>query len=267
MIDSHAHLDFAEYGADRGAVIERARAAGVEGVVLIGQWRKGWGAARETLALARTDPAFFTATAGLHPHDAAECSERDFDELRALCADPGIAAVGECGLDYHYDHSPRDVQRAAFERQARLAVELGKPVIVHTREADQDTAAVLAANLGARGGAIHCFTGDWSAARRYLDLGLHVSIAGVVTFRNADALREAARRIPLDRLLVETDSPFLAPVPHRGKRNEPAFVALTARRLAELRGEPFEALAAATAGNARRLLGIESPRRGGDPTA
>jgi TatD DNase family protein len=261
LIDSHAHLDFDEYGQDRAEVIARAKAAGVQHVVLIGQWREprepagsGLWAARETLALAKSDRTYFSATAGIHPHDAARASEADFAELRSLCGDENITAVGECGLDYHYDHSPRPVQRAAFERQIALARELGKPVVVHTREADEDTAAALAAGLGPASGAIHCFTGDWTAARRYLDLGLCISIAGVVTFKSAEALRDAARRIPLERLMVETDCPFLTPVPHRGKRNEPAYVALTAALLADLRGEPPATLAAATSANARRLL-------------
>ena len=262
LIDSHAHLDFEDYGQDRAEVIARARAAGVVHVVLIGQWREpkeagqsGLWAARETLALAKSDRSFFSATAGVHPHDAARATEQDFAELAVLCrGDENITAVGECGLDYHYDHSPRPVQQAAFERQIALAKELGKPVVVHTREADEDTAAVLQRGLGAAGGAIHCFTGDWTAARRYLDLGMSISIAGVITFKSAEALREAARQIPLDRLLVETDCPFLTPVPHRGKRNEPAYVALTAARLADLRGEPLATLEEATTANARRLL-------------
>jgi TatD DNase family protein len=255
LIDFHAHLDFEAYGQDRDAVIARARAAGVEHVVLIGQYKDGMAAAREALELARTDPAYFSATAGIHPHEAAKATERDFAELRELCADPGIAAVGECGLDYHYDHSPRDVQRAVFARQVALAKELGKPLVVHTREADEDTAAILQAGLGPRGGAIHCFTGAWPAAERYLALGLSISISGVVTFKSSEALRDAARRVPLDRLMVETDCPYLAPVPHRGKRNEPAWVALTAQKLAELRGEDLATLAAATSANVRRLLG------------
>jgi TatD DNase family protein len=261
LIDSHAHLDFEDYGKDRAEVIGRARAAGVGHVVLIGQWREpkeaggsGLWSAREALALAKTDRSYFTATAGVHPHDAVAASESDFTELRELCRDEAIAAVGECGLDFHYDRSPRDVQGAVFERQVALAKELGKPVVVHTREADVETAGLLARALGQQGGAIHCFTSDWTAARRYLDIGMYISIAGVVTFKTAEALRDAARRIPLDRLLVETDCPFLAPVPHRGKRNEPAFVAVTARMLAELRKEPFDAFSEATTANARKLL-------------
>lgn len=260
LIDSHAHLDLPEYDADRSEVVERARAAGVERVVLVGQWSDGrpgvdpLDAVRKTLALAASAPGFFSATAGLHPHDAGRASDADLAGLRALCAGPGVAAVGECGLDYHYDRSPRAAQRARFAGQIALAAELDKPLVVHTREADADTASLLRDGLGPAGGVIHCFTGGWDAARSYLDLGLYISLSGVLTFRNADELREAARRIPLDRLLVETDSPFLAPVPHRGKRNEPSHVRDTAAALASLRGLPLERIEEATSANARRAL-------------
>jgi TatD DNase family protein len=253
LVDSHAHLD--GY-ADRAEVVARAREAGIGHVVLVGQWRQGdgLGGAREALALARTDRSFFSATAGVHPHDAAQAAEADFTELRRVCAEPDVVAVGECGLDFHYDRSPRPVQVDVFLRQIRLAREVAKPLVVHTREADVETAEILARELGPDGGVIHCFTSDWTAAQRYLALGMYLSFSGVVTFRNAQALREAACKAPLDRMLVETDCPFLAPVPHRGKRNEPAYVALTAAELARLRGVPFEELAAATTANARRAL-------------
>ena len=171
-----------------------------------------------------------------------------------MCAQSSVVAVGECGLDFHYDRSPRDVQRAVFVRQLRLAKKLNKPAVIHTREADLETADILAAELGPAGGVIHCFTSDWTAAQRYLALGMSLSFSGVLTFKNAEAVREAAQRAPLDRIMVETDCPFLAPIPHRGKRNEPAYVALTAARLAELRGLPPDELALATTGNARRAL-------------
>ena len=256
LIDSHAHLDFEEYGDDLPAVIERARAAGLVRIVLVGQWREGKGMAGAAAAveLARSQPQLFSATAGIHPHDAAQATAEDLDALSRLCADPAVVAVGECGLDYHYDRSPREVQRERFALQLRLARRLGKPVVVHTREADLDTADLLARELGPDGGVIHCFTSDWTAAQRYLALGLYLSFSGVLTFKTAEAVRDAAARAPLDRLLVETDCPFLTPVPHRGKRNEPAFVALTAARLAEVRGMPLADLAQATTANARRVL-------------
>ena len=256
LIDSHAHLDFEDYGKDLPSVIERARAAGVVRIVLVGQWREGKGMAGAAAAieLARGEPQFFSATAGIHPHDAAQATAADLGELERLCADAAVVAVGECGLDYHYDRSPRELQRERFALQLRLAKRLGKPVVIHTREADLDTAAILQAELGPDGGVVHCFTSDWAAAQRYLALGLHLSFAGVLTFKTADAVRDAAARAPLDRLLVETDCPFLTPVPHRGKRNEPAFVALTAARLAEVRGVPIAEIEQATTANARRVL-------------
>jgi TatD DNase family protein len=220
-------------------------------------------APRATLQLALRHPGEVAATAGVHPHDAALAPASAREELRTLCADPGVVAVGECGLDYHYDRSPRPLQRDWFAFQLELARELGKPVTVHSREADVETADLLRQHLGPAGGVVHCFTSDWAAARRYLDLGLSISIAGIVTFKTAEALREAARQIPLDRLLVETDSPYLAPVPLRGKRNEPAFVEKTARFLAALRGEPFELLCEATAQNAARLFRLGQGARGG----
>ena len=256
LIDSHAHLDFAEYGADLEATVARAREAGLVHVVVIGQWREGAGmaGAQDAIALARRDRGFFSATAGVHPHDAARATDADFAALEQMCGDPAVVAVGECGLDFHYDRSPRDLQRAVFVRQLRLARKLQKPVVVHTREADLETAQILEAELGPDGGVIHCFTSDWTAAQRYLALGVSLSFSGVLTFKNAGAVRDAAQRAPLDRLLVETDCPFLAPLPHRGKRNEPAYVALTAARLAELRGLPLGELSLATTGNARRTL-------------
>jgi len=253
LIDSHAHLD--GY-ADQPEVVGRARQAGLAHVVLVGQWREGPGmaGARDAVGLARSDRSFFSATAGIHPHDAAQATEADFAELRRICEEPEVVAVGECGLDFHYDRSPRPLQREVFVRQIRLARELGKPLVVHTREADVETAEILGSELGPEGGVIHCFTSDWTAAQRYLALGMYLSFSGVVTFRNAVALREAACKVPLDRMLVETDCPFLAPVPHRGKRNEPAYVALTAAELARLREVPLEELALATTANARRAL-------------
>lgn len=255
LIDSHAHLDFPDF-EDLDATVQRAREAGLVHVVVIGQWREGPGieGAAEAARLAARDRGFFSATAGIHPHDARHATESDFVRLEEICAAPDCVAVGECGLDYHYDRSPRAVQREVFVRQLRLARKLGKPAVVHTREADVETAEILAAELGPDGGVVHCFTSDWTAAERYLTLGMYLSFSGVLTFKNAEAVREAARRAPLDRLMVETDCPFLTPLPHRGKRNEPAYVALTAARLAELRGLQPAELAHATTENARRAL-------------
>ena len=254
LIDSHAHLDGEDFEADLDAVIARARAAGLARVVLVGLWRKP-GDFGNALELATRDPAFFSATAGVHPHDCARVPEDDWAASERLANDPRVVAVGETGLDFHYDLSPRAAQEACFRRSLRIARQAGKPVVIHVREAHAECQRVLREEgLPARGGVIHCFTGDAAAARAYLDLGLHVSVAGIVTFKTAGPIREALRLVPRDRLLVETDSPYLAPVPFRGKRNEPAHVVETARKVAEIWGAPQEEVARVTAENARRLF-------------
>jgi TatD DNase family protein len=253
MIDSHAHLADPAFDSDRAHILERARAAGVTGIVCIGE---SLGAASRARDIARgaTDGVWWTA--GVHPHDAAS-----FEAARDLAAirrhlDAGAVAVGECGLDYHYDHSPREAQRLAFAEQLALAREMGKPVVVHTREAEDDTRALVstAGRDGVRG-VMHCFTGSHELARAALDAGWFVSFAGIITFKRwtDDAL---LRLIPDDRLLVETDSPYLAPVPHRGKRNEPAHLPLTIARLALARATTPERIASLTEANARALFGL-----------
>lgn len=254
LVDSHAHLDLEDYAEDLDAVIGRARAAGVGRIVCVGLWRAP-GSFGNALELAARDPALFSATVGVHPHECARVPEPDWALHEALAADPRVVAVGETGLDFHYDHSPRPIQEAAFRRSLAIARRAGKPAVVHVREADAACARVLREEgIPAAGGVIHCFTGDAAAARAYLDLGLHLSVAGVVTFRTAEAIRAAVRIVPRDRLLVETDCPFLAPVPHRGRRNEPAWVVETARKVAEVWGTSLEEVARATTENARRLL-------------
>ncbi|HET9595719.1 MAG TPA: TatD family hydrolase [Anaeromyxobacteraceae bacterium] len=254
LTDSHAHLDFADYAGDLEGVVARARAAGVGRVVLVGLWRAP-GDFGNALELSTAAPDFFAPTAGIHPHECARVPEEDWRAMEAAARDPRVVAVGETGLDFHYDHSPRDVQEASFRRSIRAARQAGKPVVVHVREADEVCLRVLRdEGLPAPGGVIHCFTGDAAAARAYLDLGLLVSVAGVVTFKTADALREAVRIVPRDRLMIETDSPFLAPVPFRGKRNEPAHVAKVAEKVAELWGAPVDEVARVTSENARRFF-------------
>jgi TatD DNase family protein len=251
LVDSHVHLDDVKFDADREQTIERALAAGVECMMAIGTGN-GPPDLEVALRLADRHPSIY-ATIGVHPHDASKATPETWTRLRELAAHPKVLAVGEIGLDYHYDFSPRDVQRAVFEQQLALAAEFGQPIVIHTREAWDDTLAVLRAHW--RGaGIMHCFTGDEAQARQALDLDFHLSFGGVLTFPKADEVRQAARIAPEDRLLVETDCPYLAPVPHRGKRNEPAFVVETARRLAEVRGVPPEAIAAATTRNFERLL-------------
>ena len=257
LIDSHTHLDDAQFNEDRAAVIERARAAGVERMLAIGT---GGGPPdlEAGLRLAQEYP-FVLASVGVHPHDSSKATEATFERLRELAAHPKVVAIGEIGLDYHYDFSPRDVQRAVFSRQLAIAAEAALPIIIHTREAWDDTFEILRREWRGEG-ILHCFTGDAVQARQALDAGFHLAFGGVLTFPKAEPVREAARITPADRLLIETDCPYLAPVPHRGKRNEPAFVLETARRLAQVRGQPVEEIAARTADNFERLC-----LRGGTP--
>jgi TatD DNase family protein len=252
LVDSHCHLDDPKFDEDREQAIERARAAGVERMLAIGTGN-GPPDLEVAIRLAGRYP-FIYATIGVHPHDAAKATEETFARLRALAAHPKVLAIGEIGLDYHYDFSPRPVQREVFARQLALAAEAGKPISIHTREAWEDTLAEVT-NLP-HGGIMHCFTGDAAQARQALDRGFHLAFGGVLTFPKGDAVREAARLTPSDRLLLETDCPYLAPVPHRGKRNEPAFLLETARRLAEVRGCAVEEIAEATTRNFDRLLNL-----------
>jgi TatD DNase family protein len=254
LIDSHAHLDFEDYQGELELVIERARAAGVGRVVLIGLWRAP-GRFGNALELAARHPDLFSATVGIHPHECAAVPERDWEAMGRLARGPQVVGVGETGLDFHYDHSPRPVQEASLRRSISAARDADKPVVVHVREADDACLRILREEgVPPAGGVIHCFTGDAVRARAYLDLGLHLSVAGVVTFRTADHLREAVRITPRDRLLVETDCPFLAPVPYRGKRNEPAYVARVAEEVARLWGIAVEEAGEITSANARRLF-------------
>ncbi len=256
LTDSHAHLDFDDYRADLPAVLDRAREAGVSRIVAIGLWRAP-GIFGNALELAASRPDLFSATVGIHPHECARVPEEDWRACERLARDPRVVGVGETGLDFHYDHSPRPVQIESFRRSIGIARSVGKPVVVHVREADAACLETLRAEgVPPAGGVVHCFTGDAAAAGAWLDLGLHVSVAGVVTFKAAEAVREAVRIVPRDRLLVETDSPFLAPVPFRGKRNEPAFVAKVAEKVAEIWGASADEVARVTTENARRLFRI-----------
>ncbi len=250
LVDSHCHLDDRQFDEDREAAIERARAAGVETMMAIGTG-SGPPDLEAAVRLAERYP-FFQATVGVHPHDAAKATEETFARLAELAHHPKVRAIGEIGLDYHYDFSPREEQRAVFERQLALAAESGKPVVIHTREAWDDTLEILRA-AGQETGIFHCFTGGPAEARQALDLGFHLAFGGVLTFPRAEEVREAARLVPGDRLLLETDCPYLAPVPMRGKRNEPAFLVETARRMAAVRSVALEELAEETTRNFERL--------------
>ncbi len=252
LVDSHCHIDMPEFDGDRDAVVARAREAGLVEMLVVGGVDEQ-GSHRRALEVASRYE--LPATAGVHPHEARVADEKVYDELRALAREHRIVGIGEIGLDFHYDHSPRPVQREAFRRQIRLAREVGLPVVVHTREADEETAEILEAErAGDAGGVIHCFTGGLELARRALGLGFLLSFSGILTFPRSEVIRQVAREAPLDRVLVETDAPFLAPPPHRGKRNEPAFVVEVARKLAELRDTTTETIAEATRGNHARLF-------------
>jgi TatD DNase family protein len=251
LVDTHCHLDAQYFPAGPDEALARAEAEGVAGFVVVGVGAD-LSPARAAVALAERRAHVFAAV-GIHPHDAVTWSAEAHVELSSLAAQASVVAVGEIGLDYHHDHSPRDVQRSVFARLVGLARELGKPIVVHTREAAADTLAILEAE-GARdvGGVIHCFSEDKPFAERALDLGFDLSFSGIVTFKSAHSVHEVAAWAPLDRILVETDSPYLSPVPLRGKPCEPAYIVHTARRVAELRGLSLEELATATTANARR---------------
>jgi TatD DNase family protein len=267
LVDSHVHLDDSKFDPDREAVIERALASGVERMMAIGT---GHGPPDLETAIRQAERyPFIVATIGVHPHDASKATPETFARLRELAAHPRVAAIGEIGLDYHYDFSPRDVQRSVFLKQLEIAAEAGKPVVIHSRESWPDTMALVAkvgqalppANPANRG-ILHCFTGDPQQAREALALGFHLAFGGVLTFPSAEAVREAARITPEDRLLLETDCPYLAPLPHRGKRNEPAFVVEVARRLAEVRGCTLDEIAAHTTRNFEQLCLRVGPANG-----
>lgn len=257
LIDSHAHIQGAEFAADVAGVIDRARAAGVEKIIVVG----GAGDLSNNaaaIALAHSFPGLF-ATVGMHPHDARPVGEEEILSLRELARDPKVVAVGETGLDFYYNHSPRPIQLELFCRFIRLARDLRLPLVVHNREAEREVAELLRREgKGDLRGVIHCFTGDYQSAKGFLDLGFYLSFTGIITFKNADSLRNVVRKLPLDRILVETDSPYLTPVPHRGKRNEPAFVRLVAEAMARVRGLSLEEVAQATSYNTCKLFSLTS---------
>lgn len=273
LIDSHAHLDFDDFGADLEQVLDRAWAAGLSGIICVGLGREG---AERAIALAAGDERL-RATVGIHPHDAhlgidfPERAGEDIDaqlleqwrqrlpgamqEMERLARRPGVVAIGEVGLDYHYDLSPRPVQRLLFAEFVALARHLTLPLVIHSREAAADTVAIMREQgAAAAGGVFHCFGGDELLRQAAAEFDFFLGLAGPLTFKKADALRRVAAELPLERLLVETDSPYLAPVPYRGRRNEPAHVVEVARRLAEVKNLPLDEVARATSENTRRLF-------------
>jgi TatD DNase family protein len=252
MFDSHCHLTDRRFADDLDQVLDRAWQAGLAGLVTIAS---NVADASAALAVARRDPRI-RSTAGIHPHEAESAQAEDFDGIRALAAEPEVVAIGETGLDYHYDNSPRDTQRRVFERHLQLSAQTGLPVIVHSRSADEDTAAMIR-SAGVTG-VLHCFAGGRDLFDTAMEAGWFISFAGLITFRNFDNA-DLLRAVPSDRLLVETDSPYLAPVPHRGRRNEPAFVVGTCRAAAATRAEDPAETAAATTANALRLYRLDNP--------
>jgi len=257
LVDSHCHLNYEGLIEDQPGVLARARAAGVATMLNISTREREWGA---IIGVAERENDVW-ASVGIHPHEADDHAHIDTAKLVEAARHPRVIGIGETGLDYYYDHSDRAQQQVSFRAHIAAARETGLPIIVHTREAEADTAAILREEMarGAFTGVIHCFTASDAFADIALELGFFISISGIVTFKNAKALQETARRLPLDALLIETDSPFLAPVPHRGRPCEPAFVADTARFLADLRGEELETLAAATSRNFFALFDKAQP--------
>jgi TatD DNase family protein len=255
LIDSHAHIQGKEYTGETAAVIQRAVEAGVEQIIVVG----GAGdMSSNTAAVALAEScANLYATVGMHPHDAKDVGEEELQQLKKLVAYPKVIAVGETGLDYYYNHSPREVQRRVFAQFIGLAKETGLPLVVHERDATSEAVELLRSEgAGKIRGVIHCFTGNYDAACAYLDLGFYLSFTGIITFKNAEPLRDVVRKVPLDKMFVETDSPYLTPVPHRGRRNEPAFVRFVAATIATVKGLNIEEVARVTTNNVRALFRI-----------
>ena len=255
LVDSHAHIQGKEYAGEVEAVIARAGAAGIDKIIAVG----GAGelsSNHDAVALADSYENVY-ATVGMHPHDAKDVGPEDLKSLRELTVHPKVVAVGETGLDYYYSHSPHGVQRRVFAEFIHLARQTRLPLVVHERDAAQDAAQLLRSEgNGDLRGVIHCFTGNYDAACAYLDLGFYLSFTGIITFKNAEPLRDVARQLPLEKILIETDSPYLTPMPHRGKRNEPAYVRLVAETLAIVKSVSLEEIGQITSGNVRDLFNI-----------
>jgi TatD DNase family protein len=255
LIDTHAHLDFGRFKSDRERVIERAATAGVKAIINVGA---SLASSQAAVALAEAYPQIYAAV-GVHPHDAKTLTGKLLEELRALALHPKVVAIGEIGLDFYRDLSPRDKQRQAFQQQLALASEIGKPVIIHDRDAHSEVMAILRRWIEGDhqpAGVMHCFSGDLAMAQEAIELGFYISIAGPVTFKNARRLRELVRQLPLEKLLVETDCPYLTPHPHRGKRNDPAYVKLVAQEVARVKGLSLEEVARITSDNAQALFAL-----------
>lgn len=254
FIDTHAHLDDERFAADRAEVIERAKEAGLAYIINVGC---SLDSARRTLELTQQYD-FIYGTVGIHPHDAQDLDGAGLQELRKLAAEQKIVAIGEIGLDYYYDNSPRDIQQRVFRRMIDLAKEVELPIVIHDRDAHEDTFKILREEEAYRvGGIFHCYSGSLPMARKAIEMGFYISIAGPITFQSAKKTVEVVQEIPLERLLIETDCPYLAPVPYRGKRNEPAYVVKVAEMIAQIKGEPLEKAARITLENGMRVYGIK----------
>jgi TatD DNase family protein len=255
FIDSHAHLDDDRFDDDREILIESLRANNIDLVFNIGADIK---TSKASVELAKKYDHIY-AVVGIHPHDAEDAEDNYLDILRELSLEEKVVAIGEIGLDFYYDNSPRDIQRKVFKEQLKLAKELNLPVVIHTRDASQETFDILkeAGKDGSLRGIMHCYSGSVEMAKEYIKLGFYISIAGPVTFKNSRVVKDVAKEIPLDKLLIETDCPYLSPEPHRGKRNEPKFVKHTAEKIAEIRGISLEELAKATSENTKRIFNIK----------
>jgi TatD DNase family protein len=255
LIDSHAHLEMLEFGNDLEEVVQRAKDSDVEYIFTVGTEKKDW---KRALDIAHSHSSIF-AILGVHPHNAKEIDDQDYSILKDFCRDKKVKALGEIGLDFYRNRSPRDLQALRFREQIGLARDLNLPIVIHDREAHQETVEILKSEKAETlGGIIHCFSGDGRMAEDCIDMGFYISIPGSVTFKNAERFREIVRELPLDHLLIETDAPFLAPVPFRGKRNEPSYVAYTARKIAEIKKISFEEVADATTKNALRIYRVEN---------
>ena len=254
LIDSHAHLEMPEFKRDLEEVIQRAKESGVGYTFTVGTEKKDW---ERALEIANSHPSIY-AILGVHPHNAKEIDDQTYPMLKEFCRNGKVKAYGEIGLDFFRNLSPRDIQLKRFREQIGLAKELGLPIVVHDREAHQETLEILKSEKAEEcRGIIHCFSGDYDMAKVCIDMGFYISIPGSITFKNAESFREIVKKIPLEFLLVETDAPFLTPVPFRGKRNEPSYVRYTAQKLAEIKNIPFEKVAKVTTENALRVYRLE----------
>ena len=254
LIDSHAHLEMREFDADRNQVIDRALRVGVDLIVTIGT---SLADSRKAAEIASRYPCVYAAI-GVHPHEVKDIDPHTYDSLNKLATHDKVIAFGEIGLDFFRNLSPRDIQLKRFSEQLEIAHELNLPIIVHDRDAHKETLDLLRKWPGERKGVIHCFSGDYKMAQECIDMGFYISVTGAVTFKKSEVISEVVRKIPLERILIETDAPFITPEPHRGKRNEPSYVIFTARKIAELKGVTMEEVGRITSKNTRQIFGIES---------